>query len=91
MLEGENYDSDSSNDKLRIKKEIEPENIYGYDYAETYASNRSIVHIYDMKDNYRQNINRDISILFICELVMLRQASILSVDNKIIDIFNYKK
>lgn len=94
MLAGEAYNSVHFNYLLK-SKEIESiayNSFKQYDYYDSYASEKSVVFISEnFSTNSKENIDIEMSAMYIVELIMLQNAAILRASDKIINALTQNK
>ncbi len=86
ILACETYQSEyvSYSQSSREMLECTKNNLAQYDFYELYASQKSILFIdNDFNDDWKNNIASEISILFICEILLMRIAAITRTNRKI--------
>lgn len=88
MMASESYTSNKINYKLNSKefKKMCENNFAQYDFYEIYASRDAVVYVlHTFDDNLITNIQDEVPILFIMELIMFQDASVLRTNNKIVE------
>ena len=88
MIASESYTSDRINYKLNSKefKKMCEDNFAQYDFYEIYASRDAVIYVlHTFDDNLITNIQDEVPILFIMELIMFQDASVLRTNNKIVE------
>ncbi len=88
LLAGETAGSEHIDYKIRDEKirELTANNIAMYDFYDLYASSRCIVYLIDgFDDNYRENLDEEALLLYICEIAVLQNAAIGRINAQIVD------
>ena len=88
MMASESYTSNRINYKLNSKEfeKMCKDNFAQYDFYEIYASRDAVIYVlHTFDDNLITNIQDEVPILFIMELIMFQDASVLRTNNKIVE------
>lgn len=86
LIAGESYNSRRIDYKLKAQEFIEAcnNNFAQYDFYDIYASRNTVVYVlHTFDENLITNIQDEVPILFIMELIMFQNASVLRTNNRI--------
>ncbi len=93
ILACEAFQSDYATYQLKSQEmeDIAKKNIAQYDFYEAYASSKCVLFIFEeFKDNYIENISSEITLIFICELVLMQNVAIMRTNKHIIECLTNK-